>query len=265
MAWGTSVKCRHERSFQAKLTATFLLFAIFIFTLLWLLETVFLQGFYNRMVEHGVRSAAMELADHLEDDDLAQWITLAASDSSLLVFVTDTKGNILQNADEHSSLYSPERSEAADDSRQNPYLADHGPMSWEIGAYRFLPSNYSQILEELGKDPDHTWQRVTADGTNYVYAVQRGEKVLYVSSPLGAVGSTVRIIRFQLLIVTLISILFALFLSRFFSRRFSRPLSLLRDNTQHLADGLFDPAGTKRFCTELDGLSDSLSRTAFSI
>lgn len=265
MAWGTSVKCRHDRSFQTKLTAAFLLFSIGIFTLLWLLETVFLQGFYNRMVEHEVRSAATELAGHLEDDDLAERITLAASDSSLLVFVTDTAGTILQNADEHSSLYGPVHSGSSDDSRQNPYLPDHGPMSWEMGAYRLLPSNYPQILEELGKSPDHTWQRVTADGANYVYAVQRGEKVLYVSSPLGAVGSTVRIIRFQLLIVTLISILFALFLSRFFSRRFSRPLSLLRDNTKHLADGLFDPAGTKGFCTELDGLSDSLVRTASSI
>ena len=58
--WGTNLKSRPS-TFRAKLWRYFALFAVAILAMLWLLQTVFLQAFYDQAVKTGARDAAARI------------------------------------------------------------------------------------------------------------------------------------------------------------------------------------------------------------
>ena len=90
-------------------------------------------------------------------------------------------------------------------------------------------------------------------------------QIVYLSTTLSAVGSTVRIIRTQLLWVTVLSLALAFALSWLLARRFSAPISRITYEAQHLAQGQFDGKIAKGFSSEMDFLSDTLERAASDI
>ena len=81
------------RTFRKKLLGYFMLFTAVIFTVLWLLQTVFLQSFYNGMIIRNTISAANKIIAF--DSDITEKLDEISRDNSLLVYVTDTDGNIL--------------------------------------------------------------------------------------------------------------------------------------------------------------------------
>ena len=57
-------------SFRTKLWIWFAAFAAIILSLLWILQTVFLQRFYDSMMIGNIRSAAEEIIKNSEKEDL---------------------------------------------------------------------------------------------------------------------------------------------------------------------------------------------------
>ena len=78
-----------------------MLFTAVIFTVLWLLQTVFLQSFYNGMIIRNTISAAEKITSFDLSGMTAEILDKLSWDNSLLVFVTDTDGNIIYSADEY--------------------------------------------------------------------------------------------------------------------------------------------------------------------
>ncbi len=89
------------KSFKTKLWLYFVLFAAIIFSVLWLLQTVFLQGFYNMMLMNNTRSAVEKIVSNGESDDINNIIDEAARSNSILIYVTDPEGNPLYISDEY--------------------------------------------------------------------------------------------------------------------------------------------------------------------
>ena len=107
------------RPFRTRLWLYFILFAAVIFSLLWILQTVFLQNFYNGMLAKNTRAAAEEIAEASADDDFTEVIDRLSAEDSLLVFVTDGDGTILYSSDAYRSYYNgPEH---VGDGNSNPY------------------------------------------------------------------------------------------------------------------------------------------------
>ena len=119
---------KKRKSFGVKLWLWFAVFAAAIFLVLWLLQTVFLQSFYNDMAIRGVERAAKEIVAHAGETDFTAVIDKAASENSLLVFVTDMQGNILYSADAYRRLYGGTRQ--AEGGTDNPYHSGD-VMNWE--------------------------------------------------------------------------------------------------------------------------------------
>lgn len=248
-----------HNSFGRKLWLCFALFAAAIFAVLWFLQTVFLQTFYNRMTIRNVEKAAAEIVGAQESGDWSALLDTLATDNSLLIFVTDGEGNVLYSADEHTSLYGKERFGGG---RANPYL-EKGQMNWQAGAFRNLPRDYDVFLARLSENEGGFVGYNTGDGTAYVCgAALDGGRVLYISTPLGAVGAAVGILRIQLLWVTVLSLALGFLIARSFSRRFARPVADLTLQARHLAEEDFSPAYQAGFCAELDDLSESLNETS---
>lgn len=265
---------RRVRSFGMKLWLCFLLFAAIIFSALWLLQTVFLQSFYNNMAVRNVKQAAAQIAGQQKDKELAALIDSLASEHSLLIFLTDEQGRILYNTDEHNSVYEGHSDRSiSGGGKDNPYRTQEGPMSWETGAYRTLPGDYSAFLQQLSASEDGMTGYTIGDGSAYVYGMLLPEfdfsggsgAVLYISAQLDAVGGAVDILRMQLLWVTFASLIIGAVIAGFLSRQFSRPVRAISEQAGRMAAGEFSGDYKKGFCRELDELSDTLDETAESL
>ena len=259
---------RKASTFQGKLWRYFALLTVIILALIWVFQTVLLQSSYERMVTRNVESVAESMMYRATDSDFETWLNETAAENSLLIFVTDTQGQILYAADEHNSVYTV-HSEAKDDTNSNPYR--QGEQNWQKGQahYLTLPASYSAFLERVKESESGKIAYPSEDGSAFIYGfrlnVSGTEAIGYISTPLTAVGSTVKIIRAQLLLVTLISLAAAFGLSWLLARRFSAPVAWLSMQAKRLADGQFDTSGTKGVSAEMDDLSDSLTQAARDI
>lgn len=239
-------------SFQRKLLTYFILFTAVIFTVLWLLQTVFLQQFYDGMIIRNTISAADSIAAQSDNDRITEYIDDLSRENSVLIFVTDTSGNILYSADQFKK---------GQHSENDPF--DRGPRD-DHRHYRELPMNFPELMQELSTSADGTAALRTAD--SYVYGryltIGGNDAVVYIGTTLGAVGSAARIIRTQLLWVTLLSVAVGFVLAWFLSQSFAKPIAQLNEKAHKLGENQQDTPFAEGFCTELDDLNGTLDRTA---
>ena len=83
--------------------------------------------------------------------------------------------------------------------------------------------------------------------------------------PLGTVGGTVRILRLQLVWVSVLSLVLGFVLAWVISKRFEKPVAQIAASAKEIAGGSFHPELPRGFCAELDELSDTLGETALRL
>ena len=249
---------RKTNSFRKKLLSWFMFFTVVIFTVLWLLQTVFLQKFYNGMIIRNTVKVADKISTESQSSDITSYIDDISRSNSILVFVTDTDGNILYSSDEYKKGH-----KFKDERLEMPYNGNGKEMRFH---YRELPENYTEFLSAVNASDSGEAELQNDD--IYVYGrlidfYGSDEKaVLYVGTTLNAVGSTARIIRIQLIWVTLLSIIIAFVLALFMSKSFSKPVSQLNEKAHKLGEKDNDAEFSEGFCTELDELNKTLDTTS---
>jgi len=233
-------------------------FTVVIFTVLWLLQTVFLQKFYNGMIIRNTVKVADKISTESQSSDITSYIDDISRSNSILVFVTDTDGNIMYSSDEYKKGH-----KFKDERLEMPYNGNGKEMRFH---YRELPENYTEFLSAVNASDSGEAELQNDD--IYVYGrlidfYGSDEKaVLYVGTTLNAVGSTARIIRIQLIWVTLLSIIIAFVLALFMSKSFSKPVSQLNEKAHKLGEKDNDAEFSEGFCTELDELNKTLDTTS---
>ena len=258
------------KSFGVKLWFYFALFTVTIFTALWLFQTVFLQNFYDSMVIQNIQTAAEQLILHINQSDFGDWLDGLAYENSFLIFLTDTQGQVLYSTDEHSGVY---RSKTAttEDVKNNPYHSSDELLNWQIGAGRHLnlPPDFSSFMERLNNSDNGVLGYRLANDSAYIYGrrllTTTGEKILYISATLEAVGATVSILRRQLIWITGAALLLAFGIAFLISRRFAKPVTALEKQTLKIVESGEVGSVEKGFCSELDELADALCQTATAL
>ncbi len=251
---------RRAKKFGKKLWLSFMLFAAAVFGALWLLQTVLLQGLYDGMAIRNTKRLAGEITELLERDDLEAQLDCLAAEGSALIFLTDWEGNILYSADEHSAVYQKKQG-AGWESKSQPENPRHS-----------LPKGYRKFIRQLLESPGESLGYKSLDGSAYTYGRKLPptqalgpEAVLYMSTPLGAVGAAVGILRIQLIFVTLAALGLGSALAWAMARQFSRPVAAITGQAKDLAAGRYQPSYEAGFCRELDELSQTLESTAFTL
>ena len=244
------------KSFGFRLWSCFALFTALIFTVLWLLQTVFLQNFYDSMVISNTKAAAEKIIFDGNTENINNEIDELAHNNSLLVYITDTDGNILYNSDEFSGMKKRGIS-AENDEMQGKKYGKHQ------GGYRSLPDGYGEFLEKLNENNilEMQSENYYVYGSYIDYYDTEEKAVLYVGAVIDAVGASVTIISIQLVWVTALSVAVGFVLSWFIARRFSVPVGILSEKAKKLGEKDYPAEFQKGFCTELDELSDTLDRT----
>ena len=293
--WGTNLKSRPS-TFRAKLWRYFALFAVAILAMLWLLQTVFLQAFYDQAVKTGARDAAARIEQSWtrnDPDAFAQELDSIASERSLLVFVATWDSEVLYSTDEHSAEYTAKSSPSAGDSAnshdwaqdQQGYSSDdedgNGVRGWQLGQVRQagLTEGFGTFLERLSQNPGAGIEYQDDDGSLYTYgialppegaegsacAAAEASAVLYLSTTLQPVGAAASAIRLMLILATVVALALAFALAAAMARGFSKPIEQLTAKASRLASptgdatsGVFEGG----FCAELDDLSGAIDGAA---
>ena len=264
-----------KRSFRFKLWMYFALFTAFVFLLLWLLQTVFLQGFYNSMIIRNAKKAADRIAEKSNGSDVGETLLRTARENSLLLFVVDESGTLLNSADEFRNERDrfregpgrrpdgdmPKDDFPAEDDTPREGNRNHGP-DWQG---RDIPLNYQSVIEETlaseSGTAEYREEGLFIYGRTIEYYGHSGTAVLLAITTIDAVGSSVHIIRVQLLWVTVVSLLLSFVLSWFLARKFAGPVGRLSEKAKKLGESDYSEEYPQGFCTELDNLSDTLDRT----
>ena len=257
-------------SFRTKLWLYFIMFAAVIFSLLWILQTVGLQRFYNGMMENNIRNAARAIVSASGSDRFFNIIDQLSFEDSLLVYITDEKGNVYYSSDSYKPYFRQmDRFGPARPGRNDPHRRNDPPDFWG-GSLRDLPDNYQEFLAKLSESETGTVE-YTADNS-YIYGTRLTlgddddddamNAVLYVAGTLGAVGAAATIIRTQLLWVTGLSLILAFMIAWIISWRFSKPINQLTEQAKMLGEEQYEDRFQKGFCRELDELDDSLTQSA---
>ena len=288
-----------KRSFRFKLWTYFAVFTAVVFLLLWLLQTVFLQGFYNSMIIRNAKKAANRIAEKSNESDVSDTLLRTARKNSLLFYIVDEDGSLLNSADEFRNERDrfregpgpwqegeiPQDGEPPQDDKtipvgeppqgngfpqgdfpgegDNPRAGDRNRGNNWFG--RDIPLRYKsfaqEALESESGTVEYREEGLFIYGRTIEYYGHSGKAVLLTVTTIDAVGSSVHIIRVQLLWVTVLSLLLSFALSWFMARKFAGPVGVLSEKATKLGESDYSEEYPQGFCTELDNLSDTLDRT----
>ncbi|MCR5322540.1 MAG: HAMP domain-containing histidine kinase [Lachnospiraceae bacterium] len=265
------------KNFKTKLWTYFALFTAFIFIVLWLLQTVFLQGFYNRMLISDTREAAEDIIANSTKPDIEKKIDTIARKNSILVVVADENGDMIYSSDEFKSKHTKSRSGddkietsenlQTDTSSEQPAKKPSKPntKNSDKNDYRSLPDDFDDVLKMLEESSGEYVERTNDDyyvyGTYINFHGEEGQSILYISTPMNAVGASVSILQKILALVTVLSLAAGFVLSWFLAKKFSKPVDTLCRKAEKLGEKDYSPEYEKGFCSELDALNDTLDQT----
>lgn len=264
------------RSFRTKLWLYFVLFAAVIFSLLWLMQTVGLQNFYDGMMKNNIRNAARTIISASQSEEFFEIIDHLTFEESLLVYITDEEGSVFYSSDSYNPYFRQPDRPGHDNPGRNKPNRKPVPISSQTDAFRSLPNHYEDFLAKLAASESGIVEytdgnsficgaRITLDEEVFDFDDDRNEKinaVLYTAGTLGAVGAAASIIRTQLLWATAISLVLAFLIAWLISRRFAKPIGQLTEQAKMLSEDKYEEIFEKGFCRELDDLNDSLTESA---
>lgn len=242
------------RSMGFKLWMYYILFSAIILLLLWLLQTVFLNSFYEGMKTDGIAKIADTIIDKYGQDDFETTIDQFTFKNSILVFVTDMQGNIIYTSDEHGS--------GGPGNRKVPI--DKAPPTFENTA-RPLPGGYTEFIDKITQSTEkhisYTLFQDKFKGKTLVYGSKIQDAILYISTPLEPVDSTTDILKTQLVYVTIIALLLGFIIAFFIARKLARPISKITSTAGQLAAGNYNIQFKKGYYAEIDELAATLNHT----
>lgn len=220
----------------------FISFTIIVFVLMWLFQILFLEKFYTVSKIHAVEAAALQIVSSYEADKPAEFskiIEEIALENDLCVEIVNRYGR---------SQYSKE------------YSVDcviHGRTN----------STYGYQLEIENNNNQPIWRKLQNAHKNYSMVLfgcalgdtENPDGYLFINTALVPVGSTVTIIKRQLMIITFILMIIAFVISLFVSKRIAQPIDRITVAAESLAKGNFNTKFDGRGYLEVKQLADALT------
>lgn len=230
-----------KKSLKYKLWTYFIIFASLIVILLWLLQIVFFNSYYETMKINEIKNIGNSLVTHYGKEGF----------ENLLYTTSRNEGIVIQILDQDGSLIYP-LNNIIDIIRQ-PKLDYKIFAEFLINLYN-SEDNYVIYYRDDSRlrNPTLIYGAILQNdvGSNYF---------LYINSVLQPVDSTVNVLKNQLIIVTFISLGLALALSYFIATKLTRPIERITKTAESLGQGDYTVEFEKGHYTEIDNLADTLN------
>ena len=205
-----------------------------------------------------INNCAERIIKEQNNEDITESLDDIAHKNALLVFLTDTDGNVIYSTDEHNFKKGNRQK-----IQQNeiPFKNNTEQFEGKKRAFRSLPEDYENFLLKLSESDDKIVSY--ENGSLYIYGtVLDNGNVLYISKPLDSIEGTINILFRQLIWVTLASLAFGFILSYFVSRKFSKPIKAITEQALNINNEDYQSNFEKGFCRETDELSEIIEKTS---
>ncbi|MBO5743865.1 MAG: HAMP domain-containing histidine kinase [Clostridia bacterium] len=238
----------------------FAMFSIAIMVVLWLLQVIFLNTFYESMKKNEIYKIGNEMVEKYNADSEEFFTNLENETIGRGIFahIFLEDGSLLRTSQTVSEF-------------QNKNEFTKRPAFFMRNSIRdFNSENWKRFLEKVNSSQSKTATYVISSRRNtktMVYGAYLGKSVgqniyLYINSPLQPVDATRVVLQNQLLIVSVISVLASLALAYFIARRFSKPIIKTSIFAKELAKGNYNVEFTAYDYKEISDLSSVLNQTA---
>ena len=234
-------------SLKFKIWMYFVTFTIFVFVLLWTFQILFLEQFYESMKTRAASRSADKIASNysqlasgeIDSSEFSSRVEEIALDNDLCVEILDRYERNRYSVENLGDCLIHGRENRIHDYIVNIINSEDSTIRYTIKNPR---SGYDMLLygRTLG-DPDNP--------SGY----------LLVNSALVPVGSTVDIIKRQLMLITIVLIVMAFIISLFLSRRIARPIAKITKAAENLAKGDFNTKFDGKGYLEAKKLADTLT------
>ena len=223
----------------------FILFAGTILLLIWCLQGVFMNRYYEQMTIQEAQSAANQLERYYEDEN---------KDFNRLALLTSVNNGMYIRLEDKGEVS----------------IFDDGSYSnVSNGTYLFEITEARQRLESsrVGKIS----LRITdkhSDSLRLVYATYINDSrdaILYMITPLTPVKSTITILRLQLLYISFIALFIATMLAFIISSWLTFPLESITRSAEELSNGNYNVKFSGGMFTETKKLARTLNKASYEM
>lgn len=242
-----SIKLDHK-SIKFKTWLYFILFAGFLMVMLWTLQVLFLNNFYDVMKDEQTQRVAKTITADYQQQSNAKFlrsIETISNSNDMFIYVVSYDGNTM--------YFKP-----SSDSTNAQYYSDQIETVNNAMLKKNSDSAYLRI-----KSADDS-KDVLAYGA-VLTAKNKSPLLVYIFSPLWPVSSTINILTNQLIYVTFISLLVACLLSFYLSVRITRPIRTITHSAERLGNGDYGIVFRGGHYTEINNLADTLTQTSIAL
>lgn len=229
-------------SLKFKLWTYFVIFAAVIMIMLWLLQIVFLNSYYKSMKTNEIKKIGNSLVEEYTKNDFEDLITSTSFNKGISIQVFNEYGESVFPANIFGEIRPPRKD---------------SPATWDF-IKRLKESPDGKVLYTVEDFPMRTPSVVYGailEGNN-------GENLyLFINGLIEPIDSTTSVLKNQLLIVTIISLLLAVGLSFLIATKLSRPITNVTNAAVSLAKGNYDVIFQRGDYTEINQLVDTLNFT----
>ena len=250
------------KSIKFKLWAYFIMFAVILLCLIWLLQIFFLNAYYEEMKSTETKKLATNIknnyaASNYDTDVLKSTIKSISMSNDLIIFVKDTNGNSIVTSEDNDDII-PKHDNFMG---ANRYQTDIDNLyvklqASELGSYSVVVARKSNNRTlEFACYLSNTDSNNSSSDNN-----SSDTYVMYIFSPLVPVQSTINILRSQLVYITIISILLALALALYLANRISKPIKNITASAAEMGKGDYSVKFNGGHYSEVIELADTLTR-----
>ncbi|NLD20612.1 MAG: HAMP domain-containing histidine kinase [Clostridiales bacterium] len=236
------------KSIKFKTWLYFILFTAFLMVILWFLQVLFLNNFYEVMKVDQTDKVVKDIKSYYKSNSNTKFlkkVEKVSDTNDMYIYIASFDGKTTYfkpSGDTTSSRYYSEQIETV-----NKYMFSDNKTSISLRIKGFDNSKevlaYGALLESEDKTP----------------------LIVYVFSPLWPVSSTIQILTNQLVYVTFISLILACLISFYLSVRITRPIRKIANSAERLADGEYGVVFKGGHYTEINNLADTLTRASIEL
>ena len=239
-----------------KLWGYFILFAILIVGLIWLLQISFLRTFYENMKLKEVEKTAKGLVQEFRSDGSFDDFT---AELNKYIQGTDTYAKV--ETGDGRIIYRPDY-----DGGRQPYFYRTETLSLRYNLQHSQFPTYSEISQGENNNKILSYAcylHKATEGTDKEN--MENSIVLYIFAPLFPVSSTISILRTQLVYITVIALLLAFSMAFYLATHITRPIREITKSAAEMGQGNYGVQFKGNSYSEINELAETLTDASIEL
>lgn len=257
------IKNKRRLRIKWKIFIFLLIFCAILLVILWLLQTVFLNYFYENIKIMELKKNTNLIANNIEDENLAELIASISKSSDVCIFIISSNDNYIFSEDIFSGCAIHKMS------IEERYRLIMNAKE-QNGVYSEYVSNQPPPVPEGFKELPGIWTKNVKLPQSLVYVkiIEKddGETItIFMDLVITPVNATVTTLRYQLYLITAIMLILSVFLAILIAKRISKPIEEIGKSAKKLAGGTYDIHFKGKGFLEIEELSDTLNIAAVEL